>query len=287
MLVGTTLHSPVEAVLVVPPISVASSFDAVSTYVEHDLLEIGTPARVIYPAIELLEEPWGPDQEHGDRETIVESVLAMSDARATLETIDAKTKKRTCPIRGSLIKLFHDLGKYELLELTRKSEAGEEWTEEDQAAYDEHVRISKRKVEGSNLPDTLDGEPLRQFVADGVGETHSRQLGRQYGCGHNLGRKARRATDGTRTPDNLRARFYRENSRNKDANGKPLSDLVRSRLFAKSVTYQYGDYWPVDKDNNPWEIALAVYSRMRENHPRLVDPSLAFNIGYSAIELVA
>lgn len=293
-MVSTTERSPADVGLFLPGIGPIGHFDAVSAYVEAQLKDIGAPAEIIDPTVGLLARPWhaeDPEDAKVNQVMVVQAVSATLDTLAAGEAIARVTGKFTDPVVMAVANFLQDIEK--LPGLSRESQAGVPWTMEKRLAMTRHPRDAKETIERSALPDSYRGNSFRQQVADIDGEHHGRQPrpSLEYGCGHALGRHARRARDAVSNSDWFGGKFYRENDGNVDEFGMPLSDEVRSQQFASYLLYFYvsdGGYWHVNDRNNPWQVARGVYEAIRANHPsRLKDPDTLASIGHAGLSLVA
>lgn len=289
MLASTIVRPPVEAGLWVPELSATDSFDTICSHVELVLIEVGATHEIIDPAVDMLEESWNPSiqgRTAASRHNVLEAIRSIPDVVASAEAIQWVTGKYTDKTKAVIADLMHDVGKPELEEENKHSQAGLSWPMEKRWKFMPHVLIGKEIIEASSLPEYYNGEPFKQYIADVVGETHSIQPdpSYEYGCGHRLGRKARRTLGAVAPPDWYGAKFDRVNAGNLDKDGNPLPDYVRAQQFAYSLGYHFGDFWHVSDHNNPVSMAQAVFYRFQENHPnRLtdVDPAI-FSMGAAA-----
>lgn len=278
---SVSLRSPE---LFVPPAGAESHFDTVSSFIEASFRQLGADGAIYDPTISMLERPWYVDDEKdagANRRVIIEAVSSLPDALAAGEAISRVTNTYTSQLAIAGADILQDVAKPS--KLSRQSQSHEDWQVNQRIAMMVHVLLAKQMVELSALPTFYRGDPFRQLVADALGEHHGRQPNPSfiYGCGHLLGGEGRRVRDAVSCSDWFGAKFYRENRGNEDELGMPLPDEVRSRQFGAYLLYFFGGeggYWNVNERNNPYQVALAVYEAIRNNHPhRLADPRQVFD----------
>lgn len=278
-----------------PEITTKTNFGVVGRYVEVVLDTLGATAEVVAPSLELLEGSWNPSnyvRTQSNRQTVIDALEALPNALANAATIDRVTGTHTDEVVVAEAVIFHDIGKDETdQQVVEDSQAGRPFPISRLEIISAHVKIGKQKIEESRLPVSYRGQAsFRQLVADVVGETHEVQPppSMEYGCGHKLGNEARRVRDAVSSADWRGAKFGRDNDGNRDEDGKPLSDLVRSRQFLNYLFYLVKDYWYVSPSNNAGEVALALYETNRSNHPdRIYDLGTVMSLGHTSLSLVA
>lgn len=274
-----------------PPMTVDSSFEAVSNYAAELLSDLGAPNEIIDPQVVLMESRWfadNPEHAAANRKVILEAVAASPDLLAIGGAICRTTGVHLDPVVLVTANNLQDIDKPP--ELSRQSQNDKQWQASKRVAMMLHVLLSKKTIENSALPEYFKGKLFRQQVANVVGEHHGRQPepSLQYGCGYRLDLESRLYRDILAPADWFGAKFYRNNPGNLNKLGQPLLDEERSQEFATYLRYLYDGpdgYWYVSDQNNPGRIVLAAYEALRENHPsRLTGPDHAFSGDMSLLD---
>jgi hypothetical protein len=287
----TLIRPSIEVVSELPPMDANTRFDTVTTYLSRVLFEYDAGDDIVGPQIDILGRKWfanNQEDAHANRRVIMQGVAAIPDLLANREAYRKVTGVDADPVALITGSTMSDVFKPPRLSRESQLSSGA-WQLLQRVAIMEHVRLYKQGVEQSDLPDTRNGLPFKQRVADFGGEHHGRQSGEslQYGCGVKLDLDTRPLRDIMAPADYLGAKFDRENSGNCDEFGRPLSDVDRSRQYAAHLIYFYDGpdgYWFSSERNNAGEMARAMYEGGRRNRPnRLMPADQAFPTDISFI----